>query len=813
MRSANCVRNTRGTQLAINRRNFLFSLGASAALPALTPVSQGAHSATNPGAPRARMDLNGTWERLVQQAHYDHISVPSSNRPIGQSVLRREFTLPKLAPGTRAFVHFEAITYYGRVSVNGVALGAMGPYAPHEFEFTSHVKEGTNSISLDLADLVPFADGAGTEEIALGVNPGWEASSGIIRDIYVELRPAAFIENVRLKYELTGDFAEARCTVQVMTSSAAPASAEVTLRLIRDQAEAAHETQTVKLPAGAGTAELNFSVENPALWSPAAPNLYRLEASLKSGDAVDTKVCRTGFREFKAVGREFRLNGDRCILHGVCRHDMWKDQGFTLTRAQQRQDMRMIKELGCNFVRLVHYPHDRHIVELADEMGLMVSEEPGYWQVDFHTLPRAEVELGYEILERTIRRDWNSPSVVAWLLANECSLTTEFLKEGMRRCNAIDPLGRLVSAGNDRGAEVTKPMYEEAGMDFFDRHLYTFRVDEFEKEADLYGPAKPLTFTEWGGRAIGQGLPEMQDTVNMIQKLEKEGKVAGTSFWSWQDLRQYTRDDSEMHDGILESGVVTESREPRPAVYMELKRLFEGRSQFAVVEPRPVILPLRRVPWATRSTLSPVSLDKALAANIEAWKAFEATMEKYWPTVRAPDQWARTGSKFELWRQGAEDEIRLAGAPFRPALVEGHVRPLVAGNRFELEIPMGQRCTRLHILGGISLPLGYPLIGKAGEVAATCELLSASGPTIEIPLRWGFEVVQGNMIHDSTRILPVATETQAAIEYIKDAAREQYRIMLYSTPRFEAGMIAALRCKVADERNWIAILAITAEQE
>jgi hypothetical protein len=126
---------------------------------------------------------------------------------------------------------------------------------------------------------------------------------------------------------------------------------------------------------------------------------------------------------------------------------------------------------------------------------------------------------------------------------------------------------------------------------------------------------------------------------------------------------------------------------------------------------------------------------------------------------------------------------------------------------------MGQRCTRLHILGGISLPLGYPLIGKAGEVAATCELLSASGPTIEIPLRWGFEVVQGNMIHDSTRILPVATETQAAIEYIKDAAREQYRIMLYSTPRFEAGMIVALRCKVADERNWIAILAITAEQE
>ncbi len=134
----------------------------------------------------------------------------------------------------------------------------MGPYTPYEFEFTPHAKEGTNSVSLDLADLVPFADGSGTDAIALGVNPGWEASSGIIRDVYVEMRPATFIDNVRLKYELTGDFAEARCTAQVMTSSAAPANAEVTLRLMRDQVEAAHATQTVKLPAGAGTAELNF---------------------------------------------------------------------------------------------------------------------------------------------------------------------------------------------------------------------------------------------------------------------------------------------------------------------------------------------------------------------------------------------------------------------------------------------------------------------------------------------------------------------------------------------------------------------------
>jgi hypothetical protein len=91
--------------LTINRRNFLFSLGASATLPALASMGHAAQPVTNENQPRSRVDLNGTWERLVQDEHYDLISVPSSNRPIGQSLLKREFTLPKLTPGMRAFIH------------------------------------------------------------------------------------------------------------------------------------------------------------------------------------------------------------------------------------------------------------------------------------------------------------------------------------------------------------------------------------------------------------------------------------------------------------------------------------------------------------------------------------------------------------------------------------------------------------------------------------------------------------------------------------------------------------------------------------
>ena len=249
----------------------------------------------------------------------------------------------------------------------------------------------------------------------------------------------------------------------------------------------------------------------PVLWSPEEPNLYELRVSLQSDHGVDRWSCRTGFREVVTRGPDFLLNGRRLVLKGVCRHDMWKEQGFTLTRQQMEQDMRMIKALGANFIRQVHYPHHRYMVELADELGLLVSEEPGYWNMDFNKMPRSMVELGYRIMEKTIRRDWNSPSVFAWLLSNECQLTLEVLREGKEICNKLDPIGRLVSAANSMPKEKAKPIFEQAGMDFFDQHPYTFNVDDFNQEAEFDGPSRPLTFTEWGGKAIGQSQMVMQN--------------------------------------------------------------------------------------------------------------------------------------------------------------------------------------------------------------------------------------------------------------------------------------------------------------
>src|SRR5271157_5240103 len=281
---------------------------------------------------RSRVDLAGAWERHVHGKLVDVIPVPSSQHPLGFYHLQREFLLPALTVRQRAVVHFEAITYHGRVFVNGAELGTLGPYVPYEFDFAAHAQEGKNQIDVAIADLHPDPTGAGKDEIALGVNPGWEAYGGIIRDVYVEIRPAAFINNVRLGYKLNADYTQAACRAQVMVSSLTETSGNVELVLLRAGSEVARAQKKAPLASGASEVEMVFNVSSPALWSPEEPNLYQLRARLASEHGEDAWSCRTGFREVVTQGPDFLLNGQRLILNGVARHDMWKEQGFTLTR-------------------------------------------------------------------------------------------------------------------------------------------------------------------------------------------------------------------------------------------------------------------------------------------------------------------------------------------------------------------------------------------------------------------------------------------------------------------------------------------------
>lgn len=793
----------------MDRRKFLGALGASAALSGI-PSYAGQHASKSHDS-TLRISLNGPWEQHIAGKLLGTVAVPSSRRPVGYYTLRRKFVLPALAGGQRAFLRLDAITYWGRVTVNGKQLGTMDPYIPYDFEFTSVAKEGINRVQVEIVDLTPLPDGSGKDQIAIGLNPGWEAYGGIIRDVWVELRPESFVENVRVAYRLGNGFKNCHVAPRIMISSASQTSAKVESMLWKSANEVARVATTVALRPGMNDVELEFDVSNPALWSPSHPEMYQLTASLLTASSENQWSGKIGFREMRTRGRDFILNGERIVLNGVCRHDLWKGQGFTLTPSQQERDMRMIKTMGCNFVRLVHYPHDRRIIELADELGLMVSEEPGYWQMNFSTMSPSEIELGYRILEGAIRRDWNSPSVIIWFLSNECTLTEASMAEGKARCNRLDPIHRMVSVANSHKSESVKPLFVASGMDFFDQHPYTTRVARFAEEAEFYGANKPLTFSEWGGREIGQTPILMRETVDSLIALVKNHGLAGHMFWSWQDMREYTRIDSEMVDGVLESGVVTEDREPRDEVYEELARLFELRPP--ADEPREVkleILPLRKIPWSGNSQFETVDLQPFVESPnaAKAWDDLRAQMAKYWDRA-AKGEWEADEEDLTFWRG---IKLQVEGVPFSLPVIKGRVRPVaVTPATPEVSIPVGKVCTRIHIMGQVTLPDGYPIVGSLGDPVGAYVLHYADGTTEQIPLRNGYEVARSNCIYSATRIDPVALNSQPVLRYIKNPSREHYQVLLFSIS-LKPKQLAHVTCRLNEKQFPLVIFAITAEQ-
>jgi hypothetical protein len=762
---------------------------------------------------RSAVDLNGDWERWVHGKLVDVVPVPSSLRPSGLYRLRRTFLLPKLTDGHRAILHFDAINYHGRVFVNGKELGTTIPYVPFEFEFTAVAAEGRNTVEVQIADASPEPDGTGKNEIEFTSPGGWEPYGGIIRDVYVDVRPAAYIENVRFGYQLSNDLENATCVSQIFISSSDAQTADCELSLWWRGTQVATGTATVQLKAGITEAEIKFDAKSLVLWSPEEPNLYQLKAQVKTPAGEDRWASRTGFREIKTQGRLFLLNGKRIVMNGVCRHDTWKDQGFTLSRRQQEQDMRMIKAMGANYVRLVHYPHDRRIVDLAEELGLIISEEPGFWNQDFDKMPPSMVDLGCNILEKTIRRDWNSPAVFVWTLGNECTFPVSYLKRGRAICDKLDPIRRLVSVAHIYGKyPEVKAKYDEAGLDFYDWHAYEYDENKFPMLVEAFGPEKPLAFTEWGWETAGGEAVFYERDFDGLLELVEQGKISGHMFWSWNDVPEFTREIWATIDGILVSGVVTESRELREPIYSRLAALFNGRREVPKApQPKPTVVPLRSVPFSPGASFQPVDLQPVVNSESgqKAWKLLESDFEKFWAGSVARDQWKRTGSKFLLW---PTQDIRIAGATFRPASVENRARPvLLTGETPEVLIPINQACNRLHVLGQVTLPVGFPLQGKRGDVVAVYTLQYASGKSQTIPVRNGFEVAQSNRIHSATRIDPIAAEAQPAVEFIKDMVREQYQLLLWSIPT-QRDKLVSMRCKLNDQQAPLAIFAVTSEQ-
>lgn len=474
-------------------------------------------------------------------------------------------------PGKRVFLYFGAANYTARVYLNGKELGTHeGGYTPFDFEATDVLADGENFAVVEVNN-TRRADGVP------GINTDWWNYGGLTRGVSLIEVPEAFIENFGVQLA-RGSQTQIEAWAQLDSGAGAKQGERVTLEIPE-----AHVTQTAQTDAN-GRAEFKFSAKLE-LWSPESPKLYAV--TLRSGE--DSVSDEAGFRTVEVQGTKILLNGKPIFLRGMSMHD---EAAFRGGRAFSEEDERTLftwaKELGCNFLRLAHYPHNENAPRLADKMGILLWEEiPVYWGISWEspaTLANAE-----EQMRELIARDHNRASVILWSLSNETPNTparVEFLRKFAAFTREQDSTRLITSALNTaRRTEPGVMSLDDPVGEFLD----VLGINEYigwyygapEAADGLKWNIKwerPVIMSEFGAGAVAgyhadaetRFSEEYQARVyeHQLPMLKAMPMLAGMSPWVLMDFRSPRRMLPGVQDYYNRKGLISDRGEKKKAFFV-----------------------------------------------------------------------------------------------------------------------------------------------------------------------------------------------------------------------------------------------------
>ena len=469
-----------------------------------------------------------------------------------------------LSSRRRYFLYFGAANYHTIVYLNGEKIGEhVGGFTPFSFEVTGKVRSTGNSV-------VVKVDNKRVREAVPTVNTDWWNYGGITRDVMLVDVPRSYIDDYSIQLlkgnritiggwvRLTGDKKN-----QAVTISVPEAGITVSGRTNND---------------GVFFFSTNAKL---SLWEPEHPELYDIVIASET----DTVRDNIGFRTIETKGQDILLNGKSVFLRGISIHE---EAPFRSGRAFSEEDARTLllwaKELGCNYVRLAHYPHNEHMIRMADQMGLMVwSEIPVYWTITWEnsaTLANASNQLSEMIL-----RDKNRASIVLWSVANETPVSEsrlKFLTALVSRVRLLDST-RLVTAALERhySDETTQVIDDPLGkyLDVLGCNEYIGWYEGLPDKARRVtwniAYDKPLIVSEFGGDALygfhGDSLTrwteEYQDYLykEQLALLSRTTQLRGISPWILTDFRSPRRPLPNIQDYFNRKGLISNRGEKKKA--------------------------------------------------------------------------------------------------------------------------------------------------------------------------------------------------------------------------------------------------------
>jgi beta-glucuronidase len=479
----------------------------------------------------------------------------------GPVYFRRVF-MADTAKSDRKLLAFEGINYHATIWLNAEKIGEHeGGFTPFAIDVTDKLKAGENAITI-CADSRHHAEAVPTDYT------DWQNYGGVTRSVWLVDLPENHIADWFVRLE--NGFVVADVTVE-------PKAANVPVKLSIGSLKLNGKTDAQGVVRMQGRNRL-------PLWSPEKPSLQdvRIEAA---GDVVTDRI---GLRTIATRGKELLFNGKPIYLRGISIHE--EPIGPVGTRRMTEADARRLlgeaKALGCNFVRLAHYPHSEITLRLADEMGLIVwSEIPVYWeQIRYdsaHTLA-----LARSMQADMIRRDRNRCAIGLWSVANETpqeEARTRFLKTLIEDARALDPSRLITSALNKNvdvgGAKegqsvfsVTDPLGEYLdvlAVNQYEAWYSKRKANEMDQVSFTTSYNKPLMFSEFGADALAgnRGPREKfwtedfqawlyEETLKMVERTEG---CVGISPWLLKDFRSPRRWHGKYQQYWNRKGLISET--------------------------------------------------------------------------------------------------------------------------------------------------------------------------------------------------------------------------------------------------------------
>lgn len=340
-----------------------------------------------------------------------------------QGKYRRGFEVPAAWKGKTIRLTFEGSMTDTEVWINGQSAGPkhQGAFYPFTYDVTSLVNiGGTNLLEVTVSKF------SANEGVNAAERRGdyWNFG-GIFRPVHLDAVPAEFIERVAIDARADGSF----------RMDVFPAGHRAADRVVA-QIEGLGEPFSVAIPAGGDHVTLSAKLSGQKNWTAESPSLYTVQVTLETGGKPVHRISqRFGFRTFEVrPGDGLYLNGSRITLKGSCRHSFWPESGRTTSPELSLQDVRLMKEMNMNAVRMSHYPPDVHFLDTCDELGLYVLDELGGWQHAYDT------PVGKTLVETMVKRDVNHPAILFWDNGNEGGFNFDLDGE----YGKWDPQGRRV---------------------------------------------------------------------------------------------------------------------------------------------------------------------------------------------------------------------------------------------------------------------------------------------------------------------------------------------------------------------------------